>query len=259
MDLGLKGKVALVTGVGNQRGYGVGIAEYLAKEGCDIIGVDIDIEGTEKTCEKVRALGRKALAIKTNVANRAEVKDMVKKAIAEFGKIDILVNNAGTSTVLMPFIEMSEEDCDILVDVNLHGQMNVGREVIPHMISRKYGRIVNITGGQGGATISVYGASKAGVGAWTKSIAAELVEHGIIVNGVHPGLGNTGLNMIGRGGRYLTDEEEQEFANKYFGLQRFCKGEDMGPLVAFLASDVCSYMVGELLNMNAGPRGGMFP
>ena len=85
------------------------------------------------------------------------------------------------------------------------------------------------------------------------------MEHGIIVNGVHPGLGNTGLNMIGRGGKYLTDEEEQEFANKFFGLQRFCKGEDMGPLVAFLASDVCSYMVGELLSMTAGPRGGMFP
>jgi len=71
-------------------------------------------------------------------------------------------------------------------------------------------------------------------------------------------LGNTGLNMIGRGGKYLTDEEEREFANKHFGLQRFCKGEDMGPLVAFLASDVCSYMVGELLSMTAGPRGGMF-
>ncbi len=259
MDLGLKDKVALITGVGNQRGYGVGIATYMAQEGCDIIGVDINLEGVEKTGEQVKALGRKYLAIKTNVANRAEVKEMVKKAIAEFGKIDILVNNAGTSTVLMPFIDMSEEDCDILVDVNLHGQMNVGREVIPHMISRKYGRIVNITGGQGGANISVYGASKAGVGAWTKSIAAELVDKGIIVNGVHPGLGNTGLNMIGRGGKYLTDEEEREFANKHFGLQRFCKGEDMGPLVAFLSSDVCSYMVGELLSMTAGPRGGMFP
>lgn len=259
MDLGLKDKVAIITGVGNQRGYGVGIAEYMAKEGCSIIGVDIDIEGAEKTCEKCRALGSKAVAIKANVADRAEVKEMVKKAVAEFGKIDILVNNAGTSTVLMPFIEMTEEDCDILINVNLHGQMNVAREVIPHMIERKYGRIVNITGGQGGANISVYGASKAGVGAWTKSIAAELVDKGIIVNGVHPGLGNTGLNMIGRGGRYLSDEEEQEFANKFFGLQRFCKGEDMGPLVAFLASDTCSYMVGELLNMNAGPRGAMFP
>ena len=259
MDLGLKDKVALVTGVGNQRGFGRGIAVYLAQEGCDIIGVDIDIEGAEKTGEQVKALGRKYTAIKTNVANRAEVKDMVKKVIAEFGKIDILVNNAGTSTVLMPFIEMSEEDCDILINVNLHGQMNVAREVIPHMQSRKYGRIVNITGGQGGASISVYGASKAGVTAWTKSIASELVEQGIIVNGIHPGLGNTGLNYIGRGGRYLTDEEEREIAEQRMGLKRFCKGEDMGPLVAFLVSDVCSYMVGEVINMGAGAIGGRFP
>jgi len=259
MDLGFQGKVALVSGVGNQRGFGVGIAVYLAKEGCDVIGVDKDLEGAEKTCEQVRALGRKAMAIETNVADRASVKAMVKKAIAEFEKIDILVNNAGTSTVLMPFIEMTEEDCDTLINVNLHGQMNVTREVVPHMISRKYGRIVNITGGQGGATISVYGASKAGVSAWTKSIAAELVEYGIIVNGVHPGLGNTGLNMIGRGGRYLTEEEERDFAEKMFGLKRFCKGEDMGAMVAFLASDACSYMVGECLNMGAGPAAGRFP
>ena len=259
MDLKLTDKVALITGVGNQRGYGVGITEFMAQEGCDIIGVDIDLEGAETTCEKVRALGRKAMAIKCNVADRADVKAMVKKAIDEFGKIDILINNAGTSTVLMPFIDMTEEDCDILINVNLHGQMNVAREVIPHMQARKYGRIVNITGGQGGANISVYGASKAGVGAWTKSIANELVGQGIIVNGVHPGLGNTGLNMIGRGGRYLTDEEEQEFAEKVMGLKRFCKGEDMGPLVAFLASDTCSYMVGELLSMTAGAAGGKFP
>jgi 3-oxoacyl-[acyl-carrier protein] reductase len=259
MDLHLKDKVALITGVGNQRGYGVGIAVILAQEGCHIIGADIDMEGTKKTGEQVKALGRKFLALKANVANRAEVKAMVEKAIAEFGKIDILVNNAGTSTLLLPFIEMTPEDCDKLITVNLHGQMNVAREVIPYMLKRKYGRIINVTGGQGGANISVYGASKAGVGAWTKSIASELVEQGIIVNGIHPGLGNTGLNYIGRGGRFLTEEEENDLATKVMGLHRFCKGDDMGRMVAFLASDACSYMVGELLNLSAGMIGGKFP
>jgi 3-oxoacyl-[acyl-carrier protein] reductase len=259
MDLGLKDKVALITGVGNQRGYGVGIAVILAQEGCHIIGIDIDMEGTKKTGEQVKALGRKFLGIKANVADRADVKAMVKKAIAEFGKIDILVNNAGTSTLLLPFIKMTPEDCDKLITVNLHGQMNVAREVIPHMLKRKYGRIINVTGGQGGANISVYGASKAGVGAWTKSIASELVEQGIIVNGIHPGLGNTGLNYIGRGGRFLTEEEESDLARKVMGLHRFCKGEDMGRLVAFLVSDANSYMVGELLNMSPGMIGGKFP
>jgi 3-oxoacyl-[acyl-carrier protein] reductase len=259
MDLGLKDKVALITGVGSQVGFGRGIAVYLAKEGCNIVGADIDLEGAQKTAGECKALGRKAIAIKTDVSNWAQVKDMVKQAIAEFEKIDILVNNAGTSTLLLPFIEMTEEDCDKLINVNLHGQMNVAREVIPHMISRKYGRIINITGGQGEASISVYGASKAGVTAWTRSISAELVEKGIIVNGIHPGLGNTGLNYLGRGGRFLTEEEERDFANKAFGLKRFCKGEDMGAMVAFLASDACSYMVGEVINMGAGHIGGFFP
>jgi NAD(P)-dependent dehydrogenase (short-subunit alcohol dehydrogenase family) len=259
VDLKLTDKVALITGTGSQVGYGKGIAVYLAKEGCDIVGNDIDLEGAEKTADEIRALGRRTITIKADVSNRAEVDDMVKKALAEFGKIDILVNNAGTSTVLKPFHEMTREEWDKLINTNLYGQLNVTHAIIPHMISRRYGRIVNITGGQGLATISIYGASKGGVTAWTKSIAAELVEYGIIVNGIHPGLGNTGLNYLGRGGRFLTPEEEREFGRQMFGLKRFCKGEDIGALVAFLASDVCSYMVGEVINMSAGAAGMRFP
>jgi NAD(P)-dependent dehydrogenase (short-subunit alcohol dehydrogenase family) len=251
MDLKLTGKVALITGTGSQIGYGRGIALCLAKEGCDIIGVDIDLEEAKKTAAEIRNLGRKAIAIKTDVANRAEVKKMVKTALGEFGKIDILVNNAGTSTVLMPFLEMSEADCDILINVNLHGQMNVAREVVPHMISRKYGRVINIAGGQGGANISVYGASKAGVVAFTQSLAKEVAPYGVVVNSVHPGLGDTGLNYLGRGSRPLTSDEKAAM-KQMFGLKRFCTGDDMGPVVAFLASDVCSYMSGQLINVVGG-------
>lgn len=253
MDLKLTGKVALITGTGSQIGYGRGIALYLAKEGCDIIGIDINLEGAEKTAAEIRKLGRKAIAIKTDVANRAEVKKMVKTALAEFGKIDILVNNAGTSTVLKPFLEMSEADCDTLINVNLHGQMNVAREVVPHMISRKYGRVINIAGGQGGATISVYGASKAGVVAFTQSLAEEVAPYGVVVNSVHPGLGDTGLNYLGRGSRAMTSDEKAAISQR-FGLKRFCTGDDMGPVVAFLASDVCSYMSGQLINVVGGGR-----
>jgi len=150
MYLGLEDKVALITGTGSQVGFGKGIAVYLAKEGCNIIGNDIDLEGAEKTADEIRALGRKTIAIKADVSNQAEVNDMVKKALAEFGKIDILVNNAGTSTILKPFHEMTREEWDKLINVNLYGQLNVTYAIIPHMISRRYGRIVNITGGQGG-------------------------------------------------------------------------------------------------------------
>jgi len=258
MDLKLKDKVALITGTGSQVGYGRGIAVYLAKEGCDVVGCDIDLEGAEQTAAEIRALGRRALAIKADVANRAEVDEMVKTTLAEFGKIDILVNNAGTSSVLKPFLETNEEERDKLIRVNLYGQMNVTQAVAPHMISRRYGRIVNITGGQGGATISLYGASKGGVDSFTRSIASEFLEYGIVVNGVHPGLGDTGLNYAGRGGRFLTPEEHEAAAQR-FGLKRFCTGEDMGPMIAFLASDVCSYMVGQVLNMSAGALPMRFP
>jgi len=258
MDLGFAGKVALVTGVGSQIGFGKGIALYLAKEGCDIVAVDIDLEGARKTALEIESFGRKVIAIKTDISNNTEVESMVAEALLKFGKIDILINNAGAGTVLKPFIEMTREEWDIPIKTNLYGTLNVTRAVIPHMISRKYGRIVNITGGQGMPTISMYGASKAGVTAFTKSLASELIGYGIIVNGIHPGLGNTGLNIGGRSGRKLTDEEVKA-ASERFGTKRFCTGEDLGPIVAFLASDICSYMVGEVLNMSAGTPRAFFP
>jgi len=258
MDLGFQGKVALITGVGSQIGYGKGIALYMAKEGCDVVAVDMDLEGAQKTAAGVEALGRRAIALKADNTKNAEVEDMVKKAIAEFGKIDILVNNAGAGTRLKNFIDMTRDEWDKPINTNLYGTLNVTRAVIPHMITRRYGRIVNITGGQNAATISMYGASKAAISSFTKSISSELLEYGIIVNGIHPGLGNTGLNKDGRGGRALTPEEVKA-ASQRFGTGRFCTGEDVGAMVAFLASDVCSYMVGEIINMSAGSPPPNFP
>ncbi len=258
MDLGFTGKVALITGVGSQIGFGRGIALYLAKEGCDVAAVDFDLQGAQQTATDILALGRRVRAIRTDISRNDEVEDMVKEVIDTFGKIDILVNNAGAGTVLKPFLEMTREEWEKPINTNLYGTLNVTRAVIPHMISRRYGRIVNITGGQGAATISMYGASKAGISSFTKSLASELIDYGIVVNGIHPGLGNTGLNISGRGGRKLT-KEEAETAAQRFGTKRFCTGDDLGPLVAFLASDVCSYLVGEIINMNAGAPPPNFP
>jgi NAD(P)-dependent dehydrogenase (short-subunit alcohol dehydrogenase family) len=258
MDLKLNGKVALVTGSGSQIGFGRGIARTLASEGCNVIGADMNLEGAEQTAVEIRSSGYNAMAIKADISAAKEVDAMVKTIISKFGKIDILINNAGTGNVLKPFLETTKEEFDKVIKVNLEGTMNVTRAVVPHMISRKYGRIVNITGGQGLATVSLYGASKAGVDSFTRSMAGELLEYGIVVNGVHPGLGDTGLNIFGRGGRTLT-EDERKAAEKRFGLKRFCTGEDMGTMVAFLASDVCSYMVGQVLFMSAGSKPVSFP
>ena len=244
MDFGLKGKVALVTGAGSQIGYGKGIVLTLAGEGCDIIAADIDLEGAKQTAAEVEALGRKAMAVKADVTNRVEVDEMVKAVLEKFGKIDILVNNAGASSEPKPFMKMTKADWDIDINVNLYGQMNVAQAVLPHMISRHYGRIINVSGGQGVPNISVYGAAKAGVEAFTRALAKEVASSGIIVNAVYPGLAQTGLTIEAPPG--LIDSYRQNSL-----LKRLCQVEDLAPVVVFIASDVCSYMVGQVIHLEA--------
>ena len=243
MDLKLKGKVALVTGAGSQIGYGRAIAVTLAEEGCDVITADINLAWAEQTAAEIEGRGGRAMAVKVDVANRAEVDAMVKAVIEKFGRIDILVNNAGTSSKERPFMEMNESDWDLDVGVNLYGQMNVAQAVIPHMARQKYGRIVNTSGGQGIPTISVYGAAKAGVEAFTHALALEVAPLGIIVNGVLPGLGDT--NLVKR-----NTEEFMESNRQMSALKRLCTPQDVAPAVAFLASDVCSYMVGQFIRLS---------
>jgi NAD(P)-dependent dehydrogenase (short-subunit alcohol dehydrogenase family) len=242
MDLKLKDKVALVTGAGSQIGYGKGIALTLAKEGCNIVAADIDFEGAQRTADEIEALGCQTLAVKVDVTQRAEIDAMVKKVLEKFGKIDILVNNAGASSKNKPFIEMTKADWDIDINVNLYGQMNVAQAVLPHMISRHYGRIINTTGGMGFPSIAVYGAAKAGVVAFTQSLAKEVAPLGVIVNVVAPGLALTGL-VQGAPPEFL------EMIRQSTSLKRFCTPEDLAPVVAFLASDVCSYMVGQCVSL----------
>jgi NAD(P)-dependent dehydrogenase (short-subunit alcohol dehydrogenase family) len=242
MDLQLKDKVALVTGAGSQIGYGKAICLTLAEEGCDIIAADIDLEGAKKTAAQVEALGRKALAIKVDVTKQAEVESMVAKAIKQFGRIDILVNNAGASTKERPFMEMTEEDWQFDIGVNLFGQIRVARAVLPHMLARKYGRIINTSGGQGFPLISIYGAAKGGVVQFTKALAREVGSQGVIVNAVGPGLGKTGLTH--RAPREMLEEEKKASV-----LNRLCEPADVASVVAFLASDKCSYMTGQLIQL----------
>lgn len=245
MDLKMKGKLALVTGAGSQIGYGKTIALTLAKEGCDVVAADIDFVGTQKTVDSIKSLGREALAVKVDVSNRDEVDAMTAKALEKFQKIDILINNAGVGRP-MPFIETTREDWDFTVHVNLYGLMNVTQSVLPHMIARKYGRIVNISGGIGCAMLSVYGATKAGVQSLTQSLAKEVTSSGVIVNAVEPGLALTGLTK-GAPPEFLENFRQGSL------LKRFCTPEDLAPLVAFLASDICSYMVGQYITLEDPP------
>jgi NAD(P)-dependent dehydrogenase (short-subunit alcohol dehydrogenase family) len=242
MDLLLKNKVALVTGAGSQIGYGKAICLTLAEEGCDVVCADINLKGAQQTAAGIKALGRRALAVKADVTNKAQVDAMVDKALKKFGKIDILVNNAGASSRLRPFIEMTEEDWDFDIQTNLVGQMRVARAVLPHMIARKYGRIINTSGGQGFPDISIYGAAKGGVVQFTRALAREVAQYGIIVNAVGPGLGQTGL--VWRAPKAMLEGGKRESL-----LHRLCEPRDVAPVVAFLASDKCSYMLGQLIQL----------
>ena len=214
MDLKLKDKVVLVTGTGSQIGYGKGIALTLAQEGCDIISADIDLDGAKQTASEVEALGRKAIAVKVDVRNRDEVDDMVTKALGEFGRIDILINNAGVSNKWKPFAEMNKEDWDYDVGVNFYGQMNVAHAILPHMIERKAGRIINTSGGQGIPGISMYGAAKGAVVQWSKALAREVAPMGIIVAVYSPGFGATGLTA--------DDPRDMESVAKMMPMGRLC-------------------------------------
>ena len=243
MDLQLQGKTALVTGAGSQTGYGKGIVLTLAAEGCNIIAVDIDLDGARQTVAAAEDKGVRAIALQADVADREQVDTMVKAAIDQFGQIDILVNNAGTSSQLKPFAEMTREDWDLDIQVNLYGQMNCAQAVLPHMMERKHGRIINFSGGRGIPNISTYGAAKAGVMALSEALAREVAAHGIIVNTLAPGLGETGLTSH-------APREFMEINRQRSTLKRLCTPEDVGPVVAFLASDVCSYMTGQFIQLS---------
>lgn len=244
MDLGLKNKVAVVTGTGSPVGFGRAIALTLAKEGCHVSGFDVDIEGARKTAEDIKALGVKSAAFKVDVSNRDEVDAGVKATLSQFGQIDILVNNAGISIPWNNAIDIDLADYEKIMKVNFYGQINMVKAVVPHMISRKYGKIVNFSGGQGFPRDSAYGASKGAVDSWTMSLAKELLPLGIYVNLFLPPAAETNL-----GAKHLPpgfwDNVKQRNP-----LKRMCSPQEVANIIAFMVSDANSYMASQLVKID---------
>ena len=246
MDLGLEGKVALVTGAGSQKGFGKGIAEVLAKEGCRIAACDVDLKGAEQTAAELSKAGVKAIAVKADITNSTEVNDMVKKVLDEFDQIDILVNNAGGSTPPANFVDTTEEKWAKDIDLNLIGVTYVTRAVLPQMIERKSGSIVNISsiGGimatPGG---SAYASAKGAVIVFTRALAQEVAQNGISVNCIAPSLGNTAFY----------DGFPKEFTENFIGRAmeagRYVTPEEIGNVVAFLASDSTNRIMGQCIHV----------
>jgi 3-oxoacyl-[acyl-carrier protein] reductase len=248
MDLGLKDKVVLVTGAGSQIGYGKGIALALAREGCAVIINDIDLNEAELTSAEIQASGSESIAIKADISNSVEVKAMVKIALRRFGRIDILVNNAGICNSPKAFLETNGEEWDPIINVNLKGVLNCTRSVLDQMVSRQSGKIISISSNvakTGGPNTAVYAATKAGIAAFTKSLAAELATSKINVNCIAPGLGNTGFSS-------KASPEFLKTTLKTIPLAKFTTPQDVGSLVAFLASDISSDITGQVISVDGG-------
>jgi 3-oxoacyl-[acyl-carrier protein] reductase len=249
MDLGLKGKVAIVTGAGSQIGFGKAIAMTLAKEGCNVVATDIDLEGAKKTAADVAAMGQKAIALKTDVTRYQDALDMVEATLKNFKEIDILVNNAGACTPPKPFMKMTEAEWNRDIAVNLNGTMNCTQAVLPHMIAQKYGKIVSITSGagiQGGMFTAGYSAAKAGIIAFSKGLAREMGPNKININLVSPGIANTGFAKQAPPGLL-------ENAVKSIPLGRLTTAQDIANAVVFFCSDVSNDITGQVLIVTGGP------
>ena len=236
-------RVAIVTGAG--QGIGRGIAMCLARAGAHVVIADQAPDRIASVTAAVEDLGVQALGIPTDVSRADEVKRMVQQAVERFGKIDILVNNAGT-LVVKPMVEQTEEEWDRVLDVNLKGVFLCCRHVLPEMIARKRGAIVNIASiAAFHVTVAPYAASKAGVVALTRDLAYEVGRLGIRVNAIAPGPIET--PMVG----IVSDEQRQAIAKNIL-LGRMGQPEDIGDAAVFLASDAASYITGATLPVSGG-------
>ena len=250
MDLGFKGKVALVTGAGSQIGFGKCIALFLAKEGCDAVAVtDINLDDVKLTAEAITKEGCKSIAVKADVTNQAEVQAMVKKVIDEYGKIDILVNVAGAVFGFGPLEQQDRATWDQNIHLNLYGTMFVTQAVLPLMKSNKYGAIVNIGSGSTHMPshgVNVYALSKAGVALFTKQLAWTEAQTGIRVNCVAPGPSPT--NFI----KAPNKDAVMEMQLKGIPMNKITKPKDIAYATLFLASDISGDMTGQVLHVSGG-------
>jgi 3-oxoacyl-[acyl-carrier protein] reductase len=243
--LKLAGKIALVTGAA--QGIGKAVALLLAQNGADIVVSDINLEKAEETAKEIQGLGRKAQAVRVDVATLGDVEKMVEAILAQFGKVDILVNNAGIARDKL-ILRMSEEDWDAVLNINLKGTFNCTKAVVRYMSKQKSGKIVNIAsvvGEMGNAGQANYAASKAGVIGFTKTIAREFAQRGINVNAIAPGYIETPMTDA------LPDKVKEEL-RRLIPMDRLGKPEDVAEAVLFLVSESANYITGQVLNVNGG-------
>jgi 3-oxoacyl-[acyl-carrier protein] reductase len=270
IEIDLSGRVALVTG--GSRGLGRADALTLARAGADVAIADIQVESrttdeeaarygplaqaaraqglvyTEATAEEIRALGRRALVAKCDVTDAEQVRETVERTVAELGSVDVLVNNAGTLDHVGQLADQSPELWERDLRVNLTGAFNCARAVWPHMRERGWGRVVNmasVAGTLGGFGQASYATTKAGLLGLTRTLALEGARHGITVNAIVPGV--IGTEAFGFG-----NPEMNERMIRRTAFRRPGEPQDVANAVAFLCSDLASYVTGVALNVSGG-------
>jgi 3-oxoacyl-[acyl-carrier protein] reductase len=243
--MGLEGRVALVTGA--SQGIGRTCALVLAESGADVALASRNLEKLRSVAQEIEALGRKALPVALDVADGDSVREGVSKVQTAWGRIDILVNNAGITRDNL-LMRMKPEDWEVVIRTNLQGAYHCMHAVLPGMVRRRSGRIINITsvvaqlGNPGQAN---YIASKAGLIGLTKAVAAEVASRSITVNAVAPGLVDTAMT------RALPEEVRHKILS-LVPLGRMGTDREVALAVRFLASDDAAYITGHVLNVNGG-------
>ena len=245
----LTDKVAIVTG--SSRGIGKAVAERFAREGARIVVNYVrNKKAADTVAAGIRKAGGEAVAVKADVSKRADAERLIKSAIKAFGRLDIVVSNAGI-VIDRPFIESTDEDWIASIENNLHGFFNVCQAALKPMLKQKWGRIIATcsciteVADFGGNKFSVCTASKGGITAMLRPIAAEVAREGVTVNGVSPGYIAT--EMLGE-----IDPAGLEATLGLVPMRRYGKPEEIAAAMAFLASEDAAYITGQVLRVNGG-------
>lgn len=243
MDLGIKGRVALVTG--GARSLGKADCLALAAEGCKLVVLDLNAEGAEGTAREIADQGGVARGYEVDITNRVQLADVVGKAQSEVGPVDICVNNAGIIYTLGQLKDMQDADWDFNLQVNLTGTYNVTKAVFPGMRERKWGRIIcmaSIAGLMGGFGQTAYATGKMGLVGFAKSVALEGARFNITSNVIAPGIVGPNANLSPMFERMV----------KRVAMQAEGQPEDVASAITFLCSERARYITGAVLTVTGG-------